>query len=178
MLKKILLGCGVLIGAVVVVTILGLVYIGTMTPGTAVQPGEKVRKSFVAEMRELGVLEPDEELRYFYSDGLLSLREGCYVLTDRALVVFVEEEIDPPMRLLFDQILRIECTYSDEFLYDSSVFVHYADEESEDEELASWVYVPLSTERGGDRRFLEALSASTGVEVESVDEGEAWWEEE
>ena len=86
MLKKIFIGCGVLIVAAIALMMVALIYIGAVSPSTRVRAGDQVRSKFVDELRELGMLEPDEELRYFYSDGLLSIREGSYVLTDRALV--------------------------------------------------------------------------------------------
>ncbi len=139
--------------------VLGLLLPAT-APETAVLQGDQLSTELHAIVESLDILEPTETILYFYSDGAWDIREGFYMLTDQAVILWGEEffpegeeVLVPAARLALDQITSIGVNYSDSWLA-SSVSV----------DALGWNYrFPLSSESGGDRRFITALEKATGV---------------
>ena len=133
----------------------GLVYVGTVAPETKVYPGNQVPPRFAQTFDELGLLEPGEKIRFFYSDGLLDIKEGSYLLTDRHLILYSESWSDPKVIIDFDQITSVDAAWSDTWIEDSSITVDLKNGDL-------WMF-PLSMENGTDRRFVEALRESADL---------------
>ncbi len=127
----------------------GLVYIGSVSPDTAVIPGAQVPERFMTQIRGLSLLEPGERLLFFYSDALIDLEEGCYLLTDRKVVVYRKEYANPKVIVPISQIKDMDATWSDSFWEDSQITLTLADD--------SQVWFPLSSEKGGDKAFVDTL---------------------
>ncbi|MEM9753013.1 MAG: hypothetical protein AAF916_06465 [Planctomycetota bacterium] len=134
----------------------GLMYIGVYGLPTHVQDGPQVAEHVVDDLRDMGALQTDETLRFFYSDAVFDPRAGCYVLTDQRLVLFNEVWDHALVSVAFEDIAEIETYWSDNWLIDSTIVLVLDDGTSHS--------FPLSMENGGDRRFVEALrEASFGV---------------
>lgn len=149
-MKKILIGCGVLIALGGVALFGLLLYLGTVSPETFVVSGKQMRKHQYATIREMGLLEDGEKIQYFYSDGLLSIREGMYFVTDRKVVLYCESWEDPQLLAPFEEIVGVDVEYEDSFFLDGYIHVEMNDG-------YTWTF-PVSSEKGMDKVFFEYLS--------------------
>lgn len=127
----------------------GLIYIGTAGPDIEVVPGAQVRKSFVSKIQALDLLEPDEKLLFFYSDALVDIENGFYLLTDRKVVVYRKDYAQPKVIVPITGIRDMDASWSDSFWEDSRITLTLADD--------SQVWFPLSRENGGDKAFFDTL---------------------
>lgn len=151
--KKLLIGCGIALGVLVLLVcgglVTGAVYLGQNSPETFVQAAEDVRPRFLEVVRELDILEVDEEIVFFYSDALLDLEEGLYLATDRRVLIYSTYYFgDEPLQSFpYEEITRLDLERETSFLVDSDLTVEDLD--------GNWVTFPLSSERGGDVRFTD-----------------------
>ncbi len=146
---KVLVIAGGLLVVVIVALFAVLVYIGSEGPSTSVMPGRQVPKEFVSTIQALGLLESDEQILYFYSDAIVDIQDGLYLLTDRKLVIYDNEWEPPDIRIPFSRIERLDITYDESFWTDSMVLVVLTD--------GSEVWFPLSSDDGGDKKFFQTL---------------------
>ena len=79
-------------------------YVGTVGPDTKVLSGRQVPARFLAQIRELDLLEPNEQIQYFYSDALVNIEDGFYLLTDRKVVVYSRTYEEPAVLVPFCEI--------------------------------------------------------------------------
>jgi hypothetical protein len=70
-------------------------------------------------MKKLDLLDKGEIIKYFYSDGLLDVKEGFYVVTDTSLILYCEEWEVPKTKIPFNQILSLNIEYNISFFEDS-----------------------------------------------------------
>lgn len=132
----------------VVLFVASIVYVGAFAPDTKVLPGQQVPARFMKKVRALGVLESDEEVRYFYADGLY-LERGFYLVTDRKVVVYSNTYKTPAVIVPYSTVRRVDAIFSTKDYEDSLFVLSLADGRE--------VYFPASAEAGGDRRVYEAL---------------------
>jgi len=125
----------------------GLVYVGTVGPETFVVPGPQVKLGHLKEIRRLGLLEPGEQIKYFYSDAFVDIKGGFYFVTDRRLVLYSDGWVTPAAIIGFSNIADLSIAYRGSFFEDSQVTVELDD--------GDVFWFPLSSERGGDKRFFE-----------------------
>ena len=152
-----------LLGGVLLAAFMGLVIVGlllpTTVPETAVLEGDQLSTDIHAMVESLDILEPTERILYLYSDGIWDIKEGFYLLTTQALILWGENFVPegtavPALRLAPSEITSIGVYYSDSWLGDSFVRV----------DSGGWNYqFPLSAENGGDRSFITALEEATGL---------------
>lgn len=135
----------------------GLAIIGTLTtmqiiPETAVVPGDRMTQENMTLLHEYGLIEPDETLQYFYSEGLVSILEDGQFLTNRRAVVYWQEGEDVFYQdIPYDQIRNVEVWYSDNS-FDRTMMELYLTESDEPD-----IFLWASTENGLDSAFVEAL---------------------
>lgn len=130
-------------------------YIGAMSPDAKVLSGRQVPARFVRQIRDLGVLQADEQIEYFYSDALTNIENGFYLLTDRKVVVYSREFEEPAIIVPFEDIVDAEAEYSDTWLEDGTIVLTLSDGTS--------VSFPVSSQGGGDRRMFSALKKKAGL---------------
>lgn len=135
-----------------------LVYLGRQGPGTRVLSGKQTPARFVGQIRSLGVLEPDEQINYFYSDAFLNIEEGFYLVTDRKVVVYSEDFVDPAIVIPYEDISRVDANYSNSWVRDSLITLTLVD--------GFDVSFPASPEGGGDKRMVEAINNKIGNAVD------------
>ena len=137
----------------VVVVLLSLVmYVGIVGPGTEVAPGAQVPERFLSTIRALDLLEPGEQVKFFYSDALVNIEDGFYLFTERKVVVYKSEYEQPALILPFAEIKDMDIEFSGSTWEDSQVYLKLADD--------GVVSFPVSSEGGGDKRFYEALKGT------------------
>lgn len=143
--------------------LVGLMVIGVVSPETSVYKGNQVPPRFLETAREVGALDPGESVDYFYSDGLLDVREGFYLVNDKKVVIYSNDGGDPALVVLpFEQIESAELTRNESFVEDSYIFIETTDGE--------YHVFPVSSEQKGDVLFHRAiekqLSSNSSAAVE------------
>jgi len=131
---------------------LGLLTMTDYVPSTNVLSGSDVSIKDKDALIASGVLYMDDEIELFYSYGFLSVLEGGNILTDRAVITYFVDENDELAiyEFEFDQIESVELYEEGNYLTDSIYKINSFGEDN-------WFTVELSTEEGGDVRFVEAL---------------------
>ncbi|SNS06196.1 hypothetical protein [Dokdonia pacifica] len=119
------------------------------SPDTFVYLGNQMPKKYVKEVKALNLLENNEEIKYFYSDGLLDIKEGLYFVTDRKLVVYCKDWEEPKTIVPFNEIIHLDVEYDDSFLEDSYITVYTKD--------SIEIGFPVSSERKRDKAFFNYL---------------------
>ncbi len=130
--------------------IIALTYIGSKTPETFIYKKDEIPAAYRAQMRELNLISENEELLYFYSDGLLDVTDGMYALTDQHLIIYSTQWSEPETIIAFEDISSLGVNYDASFFVDSYVRVETV--------YGMEVEFPLSSERGRDKEFYELLS--------------------
>ncbi|MCG8405611.1 MAG: hypothetical protein MI923_10480 [Phycisphaerales bacterium] len=147
---KVLIGVGIGVGVMVFVVFSILAYIGMKGPDTKVVPGRQLPARFVSEIQGLNLLEQREQIEFFYSDALMDIKDGFYLLTDRKVIIYSQYYYgDPAWVIPFSEIADLSVNYDDSFWADSLISITLTDET-----VATF---PVSSEAGGDKRFYNAL---------------------
>ena len=128
-----------------------LVYIGLVGPETHVVPGSQMRSTHLAQIRDLGLLDEDEKIKFFYSDGFLNIEEGFYFFSSRKVVVYSETFEEPSIVIPYADIADLEFDDTGSFLEDSRITLILTD--------STFVWFPVSNETDGDEKFFETLKA-------------------
>jgi hypothetical protein len=152
-----LAGCGVslvlALGLVAAAAVAITVLMGTgHVPDTAAVPGERLPAPTRDFLVEEGLIEPDEQVLYFYSGGFLSLREDGNLFTDRRVISYFEDEGGDELiveQASYPEIADVEVEYGEGFLADSEVTIVRTDGGS--------FLLLVCNEEGHDRRFVERL---------------------
>ena len=142
----------------------GLLTMTDYVPSTEVLSGSDVSIEDRDALMANGVIYADEKIELFYSYGLLSVLEGGNVLTDRAVITYFVDEYDKltVYELEFDQIESVELYEKGNYLNNSIYKVNAFGEDN-------WFTVELSTEEGGDVRFVDALRERVRVARGEID---------
>lgn len=148
-MKKFLIGLGITVGVLGALLMTVGMYVGTMGPEIHVQYGHEVKDRFLDTIRELDLLEDGEELKYFYSDALLDIKGGMYMLTDRNLILYVKDWNPPAVILPYSQLQAVGADFSDSFFLDTHLSVVDAEDNP-------WSF-PVSSEMDRDHEFHDFL---------------------
>ena len=70
-------------------------------------------------VRDLGILEDSEKIRYFYSDALVNIRNGMCFVTDSKLVLYNENWAEPQLAVPLHTIVDAQVEYNESFFEDS-----------------------------------------------------------
>jgi hypothetical protein len=142
------MGAAVLVCCGGVVAVVG--YVGVVSPETSVYAGNQLPQKFLDTASEVGALEPGEQVRFFYSDGLVNIREGFYFVSDRKVAIYVEDGRAEPLTVIeFDNISSVDLQRDESFFEDSQITI-----ETED---GQYLVFPVSSEFDRDVEFFEAI---------------------
>lgn len=150
-----------IIGILAVVLLIGGAFLETV-PETFVYLETEMPNRYKKEIRELGLLESDESIKYFYSDGFLDIKEGMYFVTRDKLVVYCKEWEDPAFIVKYDNMSDLEIEYNDGFLEDSYMYVETVE--------GDYISFPVSSEKGRDKVFYNYVRKKANLEVDNGDE--------
>ncbi len=162
---KVLTFIGVGCGGIFALLLVVIVFVGSTGPSIDIYPGRQLPKEYLETVQGLGLLEPEEEVRYFYSDAISEIEEGFYLVTYENLILYSREWAEPSTVVPLDQIQFIDAQYDDSFWQDSYISVTTY----EGMELT----FPLSSQKGLDRKFVRAIeegSRDAGAPAEMRDE--------
>ncbi len=130
-----------------------LMVIGVMSPETSVYPGNQVPKAYLETAREVGALEANETPKFFYSDGMLGIKSGFYLVTETKVSIYSEDGREPPLTVVkFDEIADIDFSRDESFLGDSVIGIDTKDGE--------YHTFPVSSEHDRDKKFFEAIRSN------------------
>lgn len=126
-------------------------YVGANTPDTAVYVGNRVPQQYVEAAKEVGGLEDDERIRFFYSDGFLNVKDGFYYVSDRKVVIYysADDREEPLIEIPFEEIEAVDLNGEESFLLDSEILI-----ELKNGDVVSF---PVSSEHGRDVDFFNEI---------------------
>jgi hypothetical protein len=120
------------IGAIVVGLIMAAM-LGTcvlliaQAPDTKVLGGRQIPKRYVEQIQSLGILDPDEQIDYFYSDAMFNIEDGFYLLADRRVVIYSRTFDEPAILVLYEEIEEVDGEFSDDWMQDSYILLTLKD---------------------------------------------------
>lgn len=130
----------------------GVMTLSGVFPSTEVAAGSEMREKDRSLLIETGIVHPREEIAFFYSHGFLSILEDGNILTDQRLIRYVKDGSNSlkVYQFMFDEIEQVRLIEQGNAV-NPSIYEVQAFREG------SWVRLALSTEGGGDVKFIEAL---------------------
>jgi hypothetical protein len=148
-------GCGLLSVLLCTGVIGALAFVGTYGPETSVYTGNRVPSRFTRTMKSVGALDENEQILFFYSDALTDIRDGFYFVSDKRVVIYVQEAGDTPLTVVpFDAIENTELYRNESFFEDSQITLYLKD--------GQIVSFPVSSEYDRDEHFYKAILQRTG----------------
>jgi hypothetical protein len=133
--------------------VIGLVsYIAAKGPETKAYTGTELPAKYLAVANDLSLLEPGEQIRFFYSDALTDIKEGFYFVSDRKVVVYIADAAVPATKVPFTKIAAAEIERSDSTFEDSTITLKLTDD--------SVVSFPISIEMDRDKMVHETIQRS------------------
>lgn len=153
--KKIAIGCGVGCGVFAVLTLALLFWLGVaidqgVVPDSEAVPAGKIPARVLKDLREMGVVEPGEEVLYFYSAAILSIRGDGNLFTDRRVISYEGHEGElTTYAATYDEIESLDFAPSESWTDDSLITVYKTDGTS----FALYV----ASDAGRDRDFYDKL---------------------
>ena len=133
--------------------VIGLLsYVAAKGPDTKAYTGSEMPAKYLKVVEELALLEPGEQIRFFYSDALTDIKEGFYFVSDRKVVVYIADAAMPATKVPFAKIAAAEIERSDSSLVDSTITLKLTDD--------SVVSFPVSTELDRDKMMHETIEKS------------------
>jgi hypothetical protein len=142
---------GISLGGLIAIGVIGLMVLGSSMPETSVYLGHQVPKKFLTEIRSLGLLEPNEKIKYLYTDAIFDIKEGMYFVTEDHLVLYCQEWEEPETIISYKDITNIDTEYNESFFEDSYVMI----------ETISGLEVgfPVSSEKERDKEFVRHIKS-------------------
>ena len=154
--KKLAVGCAVtggicLIGVFGILVAIGIAIETGRLPDTAPIPAGKIHPRQIKQLEQMGVIEPDENVLYFYSAASFSIRGDGNLFTERRVVSYQQNDDQLDLyEATYEQIASIDFEPSGSWIDDSTITVTSND--------GSWFVLYVSTESNGDKTFYQKLT--------------------
>jgi len=150
------------VGMVFVVGFAGLVVLGVLmdtgyTPSERVLSAQEIPDSHYEQLVAEGILEEGELVEYFFSEGILSIKEGGSILTNYRVIAYERADdgsIDD-YSIANDEIVSVTLIQEGDAGNYSVYQVSAADEDN-------WITLVLPHEYGDGERFANAVRAKIG----------------
>ncbi len=130
----------------------GLAMADLLGPSTRALRDSEIPSSYETTLVQADVLEPDEQIQFFYSGGFFSILEDGNLLTDKRVVSY--ETVDGELYVAsakYPEIRELDVQYSESFLDDTVITISTL---SDDE----FVLI-VSAEDGRDKEFVSDLES-------------------
>ena len=151
-----------ILGVVGMVFVLGFIALGVLgilsdtgvVPSERVLSAEEIPDGDYQTLRDEGLLEQGEMVEYFYSEGILSIKEGGSILTNYRVIAYEqnEDEAITYYSILNDEIMSVALVEQGTATSYSVYQVTGVGEEN-------WIYLLLPHEYGDGERFANAVRA-------------------
>ena len=150
------------LGAIGLVFLLGFLALGILgvlvdtgyAPSGQVLTAQEMEDSQYQELVAEGIIEQGETIEYFYSEGLLSIKEAGSILTDRRVIAYEQDEEG---QLLVYYIPN--DTIQSVTLVQEGSATQYSVYEVVAPGEGNWLYLVLPHEHGDGERFADAVRA-------------------
>ncbi len=127
-----------------------IAYIGVTSPETSVYTGNQVPSRFLDTAKEVGALDANEKVRYFYSDSLFDIREGFYFVSDKKVVIYIEDGRESPLTAIpFSEIADAQLSRDESFFMDSQITL--------ETNHGEFIAFPVSSEFDRDQSFFDVI---------------------
>jgi hypothetical protein len=153
--KKVLIGCGIAFGIfialiIVLILVLGAAIETGYIPEETALPAGKIHPRYIRQLKQIGVINPDEKVLYFYSGSLVSVKnEGNLYTKDRVISYQKYNDELEIYSAPYHEIAAIEFEPSESWIEDSNITVTLID--------GSWFEFSISTFSDGDKKFYNKL---------------------
>lgn len=146
-----ILGIPSILVVVVPIGLLIMSSFGVIT-STRVQAGSEIKTEDVIDLRSNGIIASDENIDYFYSQGLTSILESGNILTKDRVILYVTDESEglQVYEIPLNEITDVVLESQGDTLNDSVYKVTTKDPDQ-------WLKLFLSVEQKGDQKFVTAL---------------------
>jgi len=138
----------------IVVVLIGFALMSTtgVVPSTRVQAENEIKTNDISTLRSHGIINANDNVDYFYSQGLSSILESGNILTqDRVILYFTDEKEGLQIyEIPVNEITNVEMESQGDTFNDSVYKVNTKDPER-------WIKLFLSVEQKGDQKFVKAL---------------------
>jgi hypothetical protein len=140
-----------------------LMYLGSVSPETSIYAGNEVPNRFIRTMKDVGALDEDETILFFYSEALTDIRDSFSFVSDKRVVVYSESAGGSPLTSVpFDQIEDLDLFRNTSFFEDSVITLQLKDGRP--------VTFPVSSDADLDEQFFEAIQKRVGTPAEGSDQ--------
>lgn len=150
---------GIPIGLLVVaLSVIGIITMTGALPATNVTIGSKVLKEDYELLVSENIILNNEKIKYFYSGGVSSILESGNILTDKRVISYLtnpEEQLEK-YELYFKNIKSV-------VLIDKGGFINPSIYKVNSHTKDVWLKLFLSTERDGDKDFIETLRSEISL---------------
>ncbi|WNO08680.1 hypothetical protein [Teredinibacter sp. KSP-S5-2] len=133
---------------------IGMLAMMGVFPHDEVKTWEETPQHQKVELIEKNVVGWNDNVSYFYSDGLFSVLEGGTILTDDRVILYLPDENDElaVYQIYHTDVTDIELIQAGDSITDSVYKIHSYEPDA-------WIQIALSVEKEGDKKFIEALKA-------------------
>lgn len=152
---SIMRGFGTLIGLLVIASwVFGGLMTAGVVPSDRVLAGADIPGDQMQVLLEEGIVSKDEVIELFYSEGLISVREGGSVLTDERVIAY-EEDYDDEVAIYS---IRVRDINSIEMIQEGDT-LNFQVYEVASADQEDWLELWLPHEHGDADRFAAAVEA-------------------
>ncbi len=138
----------------IIVTLVGFGLLSTtgVVPSTRVVSASEIYTNDIATLRSTDVITTGDKVKYFYSQGFLSILESGNVLTqDRVILYLTDENKELQVyEVSLNEITEVVLESQGDTFNDSVYIVNTNDPER-------WLKLYLSPEQKGDQKFVKAI---------------------
>jgi hypothetical protein len=137
----------------------GILRVSGVLPAVEVTSGSNMRHKDRSLLIEKGIIQPEEDIKYFYSNGIFSILEEGNVLTDQRVIRYVKDETSGLQiyELFFGDIADIKLIEQGSSMFDSIYEVGSIRKDAS-------IRLSLSVLDSGDTTFVEALRNKINVD--------------
>jgi hypothetical protein len=136
-------------------------YVGAVGPDTSVYTANRIPQRFMDTIDDVGALDEDEKILYFYSDAMTDILDGFYFVSDKKVVIYSHSFGDEPLTAIaFDDIVDADL-YRDESFFDDSEITLYL----KDDQVLSF---PVSSDSDRDQQFFDAIYEKIKTEAADI----------
>lgn len=123
-----------------------------VVPSTRVQSKGEIRTNDISTLRSHGIINANDNVDYFYSQGLSSILESGNILTQDRVILYVTDKKKGLQiyEIPVNEITNVEMESQGDTFNDSVYKVTTKDPER-------WIKLFLSVEQKGDQKFVKAL---------------------
>lgn len=121
-------------------------------PSIEVLSAKEIKNDDLILLQNEGIISEEDEVEFFYSQGVLSILESGNILTqDRVIYYLTNENDEIELYEIFIEEITDIVLETEGGVIDDSVYKITTDEPER------WMRLFLSTENGGDKKFIDAL---------------------